>query len=117
MRGGSIQAEVYFSDKYRPLTVEPEELIEPVLGDLTRCGLLRDDDTLLHVDARHVEYGNVNFDLDRADAVATTRAYLDEVGIATCARYGEWGYHWTDESFESGERAVESVLDGLRLGG
>src|SRR5262249_7669780 len=38
---GCIQAEVYFSDKYKPLTVSPEELIQPVIRDLRRCGVLR----------------------------------------------------------------------------
>ncbi|MFQ5528325.1 MAG: protoporphyrinogen/coproporphyrinogen oxidase [Thermoanaerobaculia bacterium] len=113
---GSIQAEVYFSDKYRPLDVEPDALIEPVLGDLRRCGLLRQDDGILHAGARLVEHGNVIFDLDRNDALAVILPFLDEVGIATCGRYGLWGYHWTDESFESGEAAVQKVLDGLRLG-
>ena len=31
---GSIQAEVYFSSKYRPLTQSPDELIDPVIRDL-----------------------------------------------------------------------------------
>jgi len=38
---GSIQAEVYFSPKYRPLNCKPEDLIQPVITDLRRCGLLR----------------------------------------------------------------------------
>ena len=36
--------------------------------------------------------------------------YLDDVGIAYCGRYGDWGYMWTDESFISGERAAETAL-------
>ncbi len=41
---GSIQAEVYFSEKYKPLTGKPEDWIEPVIVDLRRCGILRDSD-------------------------------------------------------------------------
>jgi len=44
---GSIQAEVYFSRKYRPLTVLPESLIDPVIADLKRVGVLREDDRIL----------------------------------------------------------------------
>ena len=44
---GSIQAEVYFSSKYRPLTGHPDDWIEPVIRDLRRCGLLREDDKIL----------------------------------------------------------------------
>ena len=114
---GSIQAEVYFSAKYRPFSGQPADLIEPVLDDLRRCGLVREDDRILHRSARFIPYANVIFDLERRAAVETVTAYLEEAGIATCGRYGEWGYHWTDEAFESGERAARSVLDGsLRLG-
>jgi hypothetical protein len=35
------------------------------------------------------------------------------VGIGYCGRYGEWGYQWTDESFVSGEKAAQKVLDRI----
>ena len=107
---GSIQAEVYFSKKYRPLTVTPESLIEPVIADLQKCGLLREDDTILFRNAFLVPYANVIFDLDREKALATVHGYLDDLGIAYCGRYGDWGYMWTDESFISGERAAQTAL-------
>jgi protoporphyrinogen oxidase len=109
---GCIQAEVYFSEKYKPLTVSPEELIEPVIRDLRRCGLLREEDRVLFSSAMMVRYANIIFDFDRADALKIVHGYLDEVGIAYCGRYGDWGYLWTDESFKSGENAAQKVLDG-----
>jgi protoporphyrinogen oxidase len=107
---GSIQAEVYFSDKYKPFSGSPEDWIEPVISDLRRCGLLREDDEILSRKAMLLRYANVIFDLDRANALATVHGYLDDIGIAYCGRYGEWGYMWTDESFKSGEQAAERVL-------
>ena len=50
------------------------------------------------------------FDLDRAAALETVHGYLDDIGIAYCGRHGDWGYMWTDESFNSGERAAEKAL-------
>lgn len=111
---GSIQAEVYFSRKYRPLTVSPDSLIDPVIDDLRRCGLLREDDRILHRNAFLVPYANVIFDLDRAQALETVHGYLDDLDIAYCGRYGDWGYMWTDESFISGERAAETALSCCR---
>jgi len=58
-----------------------------------------------------VNYANVIFDLDRADALKVVRGYLDELGVESCGRYGEWGYQWTDEAFMSGERAAQRALD------
>ncbi len=107
---GSIQAEVYFSEKYKPLTGKPEDWIEPVIRDLRRCGLLREEDVILSRQAMLLRFANVIFDLERADALKTVHGYLDEVGIAYCGRYGEWGYQWTDESFKSGELAAERAL-------
>lgn len=110
---GSIQAEVYYSNKYRPLDRSPEECIEPVIADLRRCGLVREDDEILFKEAKIVPYANVIFDLERTDALATVQGYLDECGILPCGRYGEWGYHWTDESFMSGENAAQKVLNSI----
>jgi protoporphyrinogen oxidase len=110
---GSIQAELYYSAKYRPLDRTPEACIELVLGDLRRCGLLRADDRILMARASLVEYANVIFDQARPAALALVRGFLAESGIETCGRYGEWGYHWTDESFLSGEAAASRVLDRL----
>ena len=107
---GSIQAEVYFSDKYKPLTGSPNDWIEPVIKDLRRCGLLRDDDQILSRGAMLLRYANIIFDLDRAAALKTVHGYLDDLGIAYCGRYGDWGYMWTDESFKSGELAAEKAL-------
>lgn len=109
---GSIQAEVYYSKKYLPLNRKPEDCIQPVITDLRKCGLLREDDKILFSNMMVSPYANVIFDLDRADALETVHGYLDDIGVAYCGRYGEWGYHWTDQAFISGENAASKTLDG-----
>jgi protoporphyrinogen oxidase len=110
---GSIQAEVYYSKKYRPLTVSGDSLIDPVIADLKKVGLIRETDRIVHRSAMVAPYANVIFDLERVPALATVHGFLDEVGISYCGRYGDWAYLWTDESFLSGERAAEKALSGL----
>jgi protoporphyrinogen oxidase len=110
---GSIQAEVYFSKKYKPFTGSPDDWIDPVIADLRRCGLLREDDQILSRKSMLLPYANIIFDMDRAAAVKTVHDYLDEIGIAYCGRYGDWGYLWTDESFKSGELAAERALSAV----
>ena len=112
---GSIQAEVYFSNKYKPLTVKPDEMIEPVVRDLRRMGLIREDDKVMFTNARLLKYANIIFDLDRAAALKTVHGYLDDLGITYCGRYGDWGYMWTDESFKSGEQAAEKALAAVAV--
>jgi protoporphyrinogen oxidase len=112
---GSIQAEVYFSSKYKPLTSKPDDLIQPVIKDLRRMGLIREDDKVLFSNARLLKYANIIFDLDRAPALKTVHGYLDDLGITYCGRYGDWGYMWTDESFKSGEQAAERALAAVAV--
>ena len=107
---GSIQVEVYFSDKYRPAQCPPEGLIDPVVDGLRTIGILRDTDQILFSEARPVRYANVIFDHDRADALASVHGFLDEIGVRYCGRYGDWDHSWTDEAFESGERAAHAAL-------
>lgn len=113
---GSLQAECYYSAKYRPLDRTPDECIEPVIQDLKRCGVLREEDTVLFKHSMLVPYANVIFDLERAPALRVVHGYLDDIGIAYCGRYGDWAYIWTDESFMSGENAAQKVLDRLGSG-
>ena len=108
---GSVQAEVYFSEKYKPFTGTEAEWTSRVVSDLRRCGLIHESDRVVTTSTMRVQYANVIFDLDRASALAKVHGYLDEHQIQYCGRYGEWGYLWTDESFVSGERAAERVLN------
>jgi protoporphyrinogen oxidase len=109
---GSLQAECYYSRKYRPLDRKPEDCIEPVIKDLLRCGVLREDDQILFRHAMHIPYANVIFDLDCAAALATVHGYLEDIGVVWAGRYGDWAYIWTDQAFMSGENAAQKVLDG-----
>jgi len=108
---GSIQAEIYYSQKYRPLKGSPADYVAPVIADLKRCGVLREDDRILHTNIHVSRYAQVIFDLERAGALATVHGYLDDLGIAYCGRYGDWLYIWTDEAFISGENAAQKTLD------
>ena len=110
---GSIQAEIYFSSKYRPLTQPTEALIDQAVADLVRMGVLREEDKILSRHAAVIRNANVIFDLDRKVALETVHGYLDDIGIRYCGRYGDWGYMWTDESYISGERAAESALSAV----
>lgn len=107
---GSVQAEVYFSKKYMPLAGAPADYLEPVLRDLKRVGILREDDKILFTDTRLVEYANIIFDHDRPEALRVVHGYLDDIGIRHCGRYGDWAYFWTDDSYKSGEGAASLAL-------
>ncbi len=110
----AASAECYYSKKYRPRDVAPDDCIEPVIRDLYKCGVLKEGDKILFKEAQLIEYGNVIFDLDCTASLATVHGYLDDLGIAYCGRYGDWKYIWTDESFLSGEKAALKLLERTR---
>jgi protoporphyrinogen oxidase len=109
----SLQVEIYFSKKYRPLDRLPEDFVQPVIDDLQRCGILREDDEILFKNAMLIPYANVIFDLDRASALSIVHGYLNDIGINYCGRFGDWGYLWTDDAFVSGENTAQKILDGI----
>ena len=76
--------------------------------------VLATNDRILLKEAVYIPYANIIFDHDRTEALKIVRGYLDDVGIDTCGRYGEWGYFWTDDSIKSGEGAARKAL--ARLG-
>jgi protoporphyrinogen oxidase len=112
----SIQAEVYFSRKYRPLTEHPDVFIKPVIADLRRCGMIPPTAKVVYQGARVIEYANVIYDLERAANLRVVHDYLAEADIHWCGRYGCWDHTWTDEAFMSGEAAAQQVLDGRNPG-
>lgn len=110
---GSIQAEIYFSDKYKPLTVEPDTLIDGAIADLRSTGLIPESANVLFSSSHVAKYSYIIWDHDRAGALDVVHGYLDELGIRYCGRFGNWNYEWTDEAFMSGEAAAEQVIDSL----
>lgn len=108
----SVQAEVYYSDKYRPLDRTAESCVAPVIDDLVRTGVLAESDEILFAEARPIKYANVIFDLERRPALETVHGYLRDIDIHWCGRYGDWSYAWTDQAFFSGEAAAQAALAG-----
>lgn len=109
---GSIQAEIYFSDKYRPLTTTLDALAERAEADLRRLGIIREGDRVVVRNAHLTRFANIIYDLDRAAALDVVHGYLADVGIRYCGRYGDWDHAWTDEAFVSGEQAALAMTAG-----
>ena len=114
---GSIQAEVYFSEKWCPLTNAPEDWIEPTIDGLIECGLVLSRDEVIHRSVIFAPFANVIFDHDRPGSLRIVHEFLDSIHIAYCGRYGDWEYIWTDQAFKSGEAATERALERLSASG
>jgi protoporphyrinogen oxidase len=109
---GSIQLEVYHS-RHKPLETSPDLLPERVVDELVKIGILRDKQEVLWARSREVHYANVVFDHQRTAALGVIEPWLSERGIVRAGRYGDWAYHWTDDSVKSGWRAADQVISAL----
>jgi len=110
---GTIQAEIYFSDKYKPMRGHPEDYMTEVVAGLRRCGFIREGDRILLQETSINRYANVIYDHDRAAAVKTIHGFLDSLRIFYCGRYGDWDHAWTDQAFISGENTARRLLEGV----
>lgn len=109
----ALQAEVYFSPKWKPRDKSASAYIDPVIDGLLSAGLIDGRDEVIHTSTIVAPFANIIFDHDRPAALALVHGYLDDIGVAYCGRFGDWGYIWTDQAFISGERAAQKVLDVL----
>lgn len=106
----SVQAELYYSDKYRPLNITVEEGIQQTIRDLLKVGLIESEKDVIFSKAWVTPYAQVIFDHDRKEAVDAIHAFLRENNIEYCGRFGDWAYIWSDESYLSGKKAACKTL-------
>jgi hypothetical protein len=60
-----------------------------------------------------IPYAYVVFDFNRTASLATIHAWMESVKLYPCGRFGEWGYHWSFEAIESGQRVAAKVEEQL----
>jgi protoporphyrinogen oxidase len=106
---GSIQLEVYHS-VHRRLPCSVDNLAQRVVEELVRLRILAKQSEVLWARARPVSYANVVFNRYRARALAIILPWVEQQGILLAGRYGEWGYHWTDDATVSGWTAADRIL-------
>ena len=96
--GSSLYVEL--SDRQNP----PD--LAAVASQLTAVGALSSPEDIRFCRTRDVEYAYVVFDEDHAPATATIHAWLEQVGLRSCGRYGAWIYNSMEDSMLSGLAAA-----------
>ncbi len=107
----SLQAEIYFTGG-KWTEKQEEDILNQTISKLISIGLFSEDDVEIK-DIRYMKYANVICDqvIDKNRKVVTE--YLDENGIITAGRFGEWRYFWSDQSFLSGKRAADVLSERI----
>ena len=107
----SIQAEIFFSKKYRPIKMSLEEIKEKSLRDLSRIMEFSIENDVVVTDVRFEPYANIIFDHEVYKNRNIVKNYLKENGIMPIGRFGEWEYLWSDQSLMSGVKAAERIVE------
>jgi protoporphyrinogen oxidase len=106
----SVSCEIAYSRR-KPLA--EEGLTDRVLDALRRTGVLEPADRVVLIDVMDIPYAYVIFDHRRAASLRTIHGWMEGVGLYPCGRFGEWGYHWSFEAIESGQRVARRVAERL----
>lgn len=107
----SLQFETYFSRK-RPLKCDVDNLSGHIVEKLQAMNICRKDEIHL-VDSRLIKYANAIFNKKLLTNRKIVREYLDQSGVFSIGRFGEWDYFWSDQSLLSGINAGKRILKGI----
>lgn len=99
----SLQFEIYSRGTKSRFT--KEQVVENTRYALGKLGLC-DPARVRFYDYRRLAYGNVIFDRSMEANRAVVLEHIAEQGIASCGRFGEWDYLWSNQSFVSGYEAL-----------
>jgi protoporphyrinogen oxidase len=89
--------------------LDEDRLVERVVDALRRTGILHDSDRVVVEDQINIPYAYVVFDFNREASLQIIHRWMENVGLYPCGRFGEWGYHWSFEAIESGQRVAVRV--------
>ena len=99
----SLQFEIYHSQEEE---IEESKIIDNVKYALKKMELCEEQD-ILFMDYRLLEYGNVIFTKGMEEKRNRIREYYEQYGVDLIGRFGEWEYFWSDQSYISGKKKGE----------
>ena len=75
-------------------------------------GLFKKEDLIVK-DIRAEKYANVIFDHFIYENRKIVLNYLNEIGIISIGRFGEWEYFWSDQSMLSGRDGALKLINKI----
>jgi protoporphyrinogen oxidase len=99
----SLQFEIY--SRGEESRFDAETLKDNVRYALGKMGIAKADD-IVFVDHRVLRFGNVIFDRGMEAHRKQVLDWARGAGIASCGRFGEWDYLWSNQSLLSGYNAL-----------
>ncbi len=104
----TILAEVTYRPESYLATIKPEELVERVVADLDRIGLVKRSDVIA-TEIKSFKYAYVIYDLDHRQNADTVLNYLSGLGIDCVGRFAEFEYLNMDAIVERTKKLAASI--------
>lgn len=95
------------NEEYIP---EKNDILENVRYSIKKMNLCNDSD-IAFMDYRYLPYGNVIFYKGMEEHRQVCRDFLNGNDIYGIGRFGEWDYLWSDQSYLSGKRTADKLID------
>ena len=110
--GFGFTCEISYSP-HKPLPLEGEALIQRVIEDCRKVGMIQEGDTILCANQVDMPIAYVLYDHQRARNVETCKAWLKQHDITLAGRYSEWEYYNSDHALLAGKKAAEAIGGGV----
>jgi UDP-galactopyranose mutase len=94
---------------HRKTNVDLESIRDRVLEDLTKTGIIEEEDYIEVCDTSAFKYAYVIYDLNHAKNVGIIHDYLESVNVMPIGRFGEWEYFNMDKALISGKDAASRI--------
>jgi len=104
----SFTAEITYS-AHKPLLCDDSALIELVIKDARRVGMLQPDDRILAANQIDLPFAYVVPDVHKEKNVATIRSWLTGQDIHLAGRFAEWAYYNSDHAMLAGKRVADTI--------
>lgn len=96
----SLQFEIYHAAEEQ---IDRQKVVENTKEALLKMQLCNEED-ILFMDYRLLEYGNVIFEKGMEEKRDEIRNYYVKNAVDLIGRFGEWEYYWSDQSYMSGRQ-------------
>jgi protoporphyrinogen oxidase len=104
----SFTAEITYSP-HKPLPCDGPALIDLVIKDAQRVGMLRPDDRILAANQVDLPFAYVVPDVHKEKNVATIRSWLTGQDVHLAGRFAEWAYYNSDHAMLAGKRVADTI--------
>ena len=100
----SMQIEIY-SDVS---ALSEQDLIDRIVLEVNSLGI--SDRSPIRSQVKRIEYANVIFDHNQKLVNSEILPFLENLGVHTAGRFGNWDYSWSDDAYLSGADAAIQIM-------